>query len=182
MNKSINKKQKMSSAQSGVALPIVLIFLVVMLLLGVTAIRNVTLGEKMAGNQNNQQLAFQAAEKALRYCEAALQTNPIVGVALNAPNMKLTDPPTNNWDVLEYWSDNAVSVSLPAASKNSDGTSSDGLLKPPRCMVEDVKGTLRLRNVEERLDPTIRAYRVTARGTGGTDNAVVMLQSYLKFN
>ena len=73
MNTPTDMKQKISPVQAGIALPIVLIFLVVMLLLGATAIRNVTLGEKMAGNQRNQQLAFQAAENALRYCENAVQ-------------------------------------------------------------------------------------------------------------
>lgn len=55
--------------QAGIVLPVVLIFLVIMTILGITAIRNVTLEERMAGNSAYQQLAFQAAEMALRDCE-----------------------------------------------------------------------------------------------------------------
>jgi type IV pilus assembly protein PilX len=158
--------------QDGIALPIVLIFLVIMLVLGVTAIRNVTLGEKMAGNQRNQQLAFQAAEKALRYCENAVQTTPPVGLTWQTP---AEAPASNLWEVAANWATSStVSVALPVVT-------GDGLNTPPRCMVEDVKGILGLDGVETQVDPTVQAYRITARGTGGTDNAVALLQSYLKF-
>lgn len=171
MNQTINTKRKLPLIQSGIALPIVLIFLVVMLLLGVTAIRNVTLGEKMAGNQRNQQLAFQAAERALRYCENAVQ-----GTVPSGGSVPVLQQPTtpNLWEVATNWS-SAVSVAVPAVT-------GDGLATEPRCMVENVVGTLKPRGTEVQVDPSIQAYRVTARGTGGTDNAVVMLQSYLKFN
>ena len=76
-------------AQSGIVLPIVLIFLVVMTLIGITAIRNVTLEERMAGNSRDQQLAFQAAEEALRFCERQILDKDIeekyYGDALNVP-------------------------------------------------------------------------------------------------
>ncbi len=55
--------------QKGIVLPIVLIFLLIMMILGLTSIRNVTLEEKMAGNSSYQQIAFHAAEQALRECE-----------------------------------------------------------------------------------------------------------------
>lgn len=166
-------KNKIWHAQCGIALPIVLIFLVVMLLLGVTAIRNVTLGEKMAGNQRNQQLAFQAAEKALRYCENAMQGTVPTGGATPA---KQTPATPNLWDVAANWSSaSAVSVAVPTVS-------GDGLASAPRCMVEDVTNTLAPLAAEVQVDSTVVAYRITARGTGGTDSAVVMLQSFLKFN
>ncbi|MEN9865364.1 MAG: hypothetical protein RL748_954, partial [Pseudomonadota bacterium] len=59
--------KKRLSAQSGLVLPLVLIFLVIMMLLGTAVIRNVSLEEKMAGNMRNRNLAFQSAEHALRF-------------------------------------------------------------------------------------------------------------------
>lgn len=52
--------------QRGATLAIVLIFLVLVTLIGVTAVTTTTLEEKMAGNLKEQNLAFQAAESALR--------------------------------------------------------------------------------------------------------------------
>lgn len=167
----INMQYKKRRLEKGVALPVVLIFLVVMMLLGVTAIRNVTLSEKMAGNQRNQQLAFQAAEQALRYCEMQLRLTPM-GVT---PIFPVTTGP-NNWEVDANWS-NTKSVDV----LNSAKTTEQGLAASPRCMVEDVAKTLALDVTETVRDKSIRAFRVTARASGGADTAVVMLQSYLKF-
>ena len=173
MNTSTDMMPKTNNMERGIALPIVLIFLVVMMLLGVTAIRNVTLGEKMSGNLRNQQLAFQATEQALRYCEndllAAVHTIPVKAPGLTAGS--------NNWDVGAYWSDDTVSAAVPAASPDKSG-----LAARPRCMIEDVKDTLDLDPTEYEKDESLEAYRITARGVGGTGNAVVLLQSYLKFH
>ena len=155
--------------QTGVALPIVLIFVVVMLLIGITAIRNVTLGEKMAGNTRNQELAFQAAEQALRFCENAMLTN-----SASKPTILTPSTTTNLWDDPANWQGSnsiAIAGALPAGGVNT----------MPRCMVEDVKGTLRLDPTQLKKDDGIQVYRITARGTGASNNAVVLLQSYLKF-
>lgn len=173
MHTSTDMMPKTSCIERGIALPIVLIFLVVMMLLGVTAIRNVTLGEKMSGNLHNQQLAFQAAEAALRYCENAMQgTVPVDGPT---PVAKLpTDPKL--WDVKNNWDDGtSVSIAVPIAADS-------GLAKAPRCMVEDMTDYLIFESEQNEKKEFNQVYRITARGFGGTENAVVMLQSYLKFN
>jgi type IV pilus assembly protein PilX len=63
------------SAQSGVVLFVALILLLILSLIGVTAARLQTVEERMARNENNHQLAEQAAEAALRppraVCSAA---------------------------------------------------------------------------------------------------------------
>jgi type IV pilus assembly protein PilX len=166
-----NIQFKNRQLDKGVALPVVLIFLVVMMLLGVTAIRNVTLGEKMAGNQRNQQLAFQAAEQALRYCENMVRTD-----SKWASIIQPVTTGANNWEVDANWG-NANSVNIITEVK----ATSQGLSAPPRCMAENVSKTLALDVNETVRDKSIRAFRITARATGGADTAVVMLQSYLKF-
>lgn len=73
--------------QSGAALVVGLVLLVVITLVGVGAMQTTTLQEKMAGNLRDSNLAFQASEAALRDCEAVLardyglQVNRFNGVA-----------------------------------------------------------------------------------------------------
>jgi type IV pilus assembly protein PilX len=167
----MNIQFKNRKLYNGVALPVVLIFLVVMMALGVTAIRNVTLGEKMAGNQRNQQLAFQAAEQALRFCENMVRTNSTWTSVIQPVSTG-----ANNWEVDANWT-NTKSVDILSAAT----ATSQGLVAPPRCMTEDVSKTLALDVTEIVRDKSIRAFRITARASGGADTAVVMLQSYLKF-
>lgn len=158
---------KKKHTQSGIALPIVLIFMVVMLLIGVTAIRNVTLGEKMAGNARSQELAFQAAEQALRFCENAMLTGTGTQPTVLAPAAT-----GNQWDNSAQWQgSNSIAI---AATPS-------GVATAPRCMVEDVKNLMKVDPTQLKKDTSIQVFRITARGTGASDNAVVLLQSYLKF-
>lgn len=55
--------------QQGIALVVGIIFLLLMTLIGVTAIQTTSLDERMAGNVRDRNLAFQAAEAALRDAE-----------------------------------------------------------------------------------------------------------------
>ncbi len=65
--------------QHGATLAIVLIFLVLVTLIGVTALTTTTLEEKMAGNLKEQNLAFQAAEAALRDAKLDISGTDITG-------------------------------------------------------------------------------------------------------
>lgn len=58
--------------QSGAALIVALIFLLVMTLLGTQSMRTSTMQERMAGNMRDWNLGFQAAEAALRDAESFL--------------------------------------------------------------------------------------------------------------
>ena len=65
-NKRPMKSTQIQLAQRGVALAVVLILLVVMMLLGLAAMRGTLMEERMTSNQYDRSLAFQAAEAALR--------------------------------------------------------------------------------------------------------------------
>lgn len=65
-----NRKQ-----QSGAALAVALIFLLLMTLLSTSTMRGATMQERMAGNTRDYNLGFQAAEAALREAENYLRTN-----------------------------------------------------------------------------------------------------------
>lgn len=69
-----NNSQKFA-AQRGVALPVALIFLLMMTLLSTSTMRSATMQERMAGNTRDYNLGFQAAEAALREAEDYLMTN-----------------------------------------------------------------------------------------------------------
>lgn len=59
--------------QSGAALAVVLVLLLVMTLLGTAVLRNTLLDERMSGNLYDRNLAFQAAEAGLREAEGIVQ-------------------------------------------------------------------------------------------------------------
>jgi type IV pilus assembly protein PilX len=58
--------------QSGAALIVALIFLLLMTMLGTSAMRTATMQERMAGNMRDSNLGFQGAEAALRAAEEFL--------------------------------------------------------------------------------------------------------------
>src|SRR5437868_9864446 len=120
----------------GVALPVTLIFSVVMTLIGVAAIRNVTLEEKMAGSLRSRQLAFEAAEQVLRYCEALVQVFSQSGAAFPAlleagPIAGGPHHGKNHWELASNWRSDAIAIPLP----DSVASSTD-LIEAPRCMIE----------------------------------------------
>ncbi len=177
--------------QSGVALITGLIFLVLLTLIGMTAMQTTMLEEKMAGNLRNENLAFQASEAALRAGESYLQ-GITVGPFLDAKNAKGLYLPalsatTEWWEIADIWT---------AAGSRAYATTPPGAANPPRYIIEDVSfktqctqpgfcqniplpktpgGSLKLGAV-----PDVGLYRITARGTGGTDDTVVLLQSYFR--
>jgi len=67
----------MKVRQRGATLIISLLMLTLMTLIGVTAMQGRILEEKMAGNLQEQQRAFQAAEAALRAGETLLNQDPL---------------------------------------------------------------------------------------------------------
>ncbi|MDB5766369.1 MAG: type pilus assembly protein PilX, partial [Collimonas fungivorans] len=100
--------------QFGLVLPMLLISLLVMMLLAFSVLRAALLEEKMAANAGNLQMAFQAAEHALRFCENQLQLSPIV-----IPQLKQGPVPIDGdsskpyWEIADSWRNSEVSVTVP---------------------------------------------------------------------
>ena len=61
--------------QSGIVLPIVMILMVILGVLAVSGMDDTAMQERMAGNLRDREVAFQAAESALRMGEGWIQTN-----------------------------------------------------------------------------------------------------------
>jgi type IV pilus assembly protein PilX len=74
------KNYNLRKDQSGVVLFVALMLLVILSMIGVTVARMQTVEERMARNENNRQLATQAAEAGLRYAEYQLLNAPTSAV------------------------------------------------------------------------------------------------------
>ena len=160
--------------QNGIVLVLALIMLVVISLLTALAVRNATSSEAVNSNVRQTQLASQAAETALRYCEDAV----INLVAAGTATFNFTSPPSSASFTLDatYISDMVAGTPtsmvaanwdtttaaykilvIPTASVNRAGITST-FNRPPECMVD-------------RLSPSASAtysknFTITARGFG----------------
>ncbi len=179
--RNIHRSSKQGSR--GFSLVMVLIFLVLLTILGVTAMQMSTLEERMAGNLRDENLAFQAAESALREAETFLSsvTLPDFGTT-SSTTPGLYHAQRNPWpgrDNPQAWAGwNA------APSSNGYrvyGGVLNGVATPPRYVIEqlppvtvDPQSSVKL---GDGVGQFAQVFRITARGTGGTNNAVVFLQT-----
>ena len=132
-------------AQSGVVLIIALIMLVVISLLATLSIRNATSTESVAGGIRTTQLAQQAAEVALMFCENEVTTNVTAGLVPNTNTVYTTGTATLNiqpysttpqWQSTTIWdSTSTATFVVPAASVNQIGLTST-YSRRPECIVE----------------------------------------------
>lgn len=150
--------------QKGVVLIISLIVLVVISLLAVTSLRNAGSSESVAGNARTTELATQAADIALRYCESSV-LNVMGGPAAYATTfvaaniLEGSEPP--KWqDMSRQTGWDSVSTApfvLPLSSVNQAGMTFDIYKRPPECMVEKIPAV---------TTGTSTFYVITARGFG----------------
>ncbi|WP_421866889.1 pilus assembly PilX family protein [Motiliproteus sp.] len=159
--------EKKRQAQQGVTLIVCLIILVVLTLIGVGSIRDTTLEEKMAGNLRNRNLAFQAAESALREGENYIETVVVLPDfdGTNGLYGQLTD-------VI-----NGVSWAESSKVKTYQGNLPE-LASAPVYIIEQLESEAEEASMEAGVAlNTEQFYRITARAVGSTDTAVVVLQS-----
>lgn len=163
-----------AGSQRGAVLIIALIMLLVMTLIGVSNMTGTTMSERMAGNLTEYNIAFQAAEAALRDGESFLQTATLPD--FNGTN-GLYKPAVGGtpqvWNVTSNWTG--------TGSKNYTG-SIGGLAETPRYMIEELPavpapgGTI----TSDTPAPETGMYRITARATGRSDTTIVLLQTTYK--
>lgn len=162
--------------QGGVVLVVALIFLLLMTLIGVTAMQTTTLDERIANNARQRNLAFQAAEAGLRAGETVLRqpTLPTFG-STTTPGLldRLSNPTTSATDWMTYAWD--------SGSQSYSSTLDSALSSQPRYVIELFKRTPGSGNSLDATQPGAFEswYRVTARGSGSgsVGDAVVLLQS-----
>ncbi len=164
-------RQALKTRQTGVALVTGLIFMVIMTLIVVAALRSATLEERMAANALNRQLALQAAEAALRDAETFIQTHGAPFDPYDPPSFtssctnglcnKAADGATPRWKTVDW-----ATVGQPSTTVIA------GVKETPRYIIEIANIPI----IQGSICPKV-LYRVTARGVGGVDNAIVFLQT-----
>ncbi|WP_444906464.1 PilX N-terminal domain-containing pilus assembly protein [Microbulbifer sp. SSSA008] len=168
--------------QGGATLLVGLVILLLMTFIGLAAIRGSGMQELMAGNMRDRQLALQAAEAALRVAEARLDsasesedeiTTLFDGSTTGVGEQMDGSSASEFWLVYD-WEGASVSTALGLK----------GVASQPVYVVERIEGTAWNANDGGAIDFASSAddeapqyYRITSRGVGGTDSAVVILHS-----
>lgn len=167
--------------QQGAALVISLIILLVMTLIGVSSLQTTTFEEKMTGNIRDKAMAFEAGEAALREAETFIEDNI---ETLGDFDANGTDGFYNNdlekiWEQVDWDGTDSGNTNEALVASTIPGT-----LNPPKYVIQHY-ATYTLEADQYNLDNygqgtgagEIHMFRITVRGTGGSDNAVAILQS-----
>ncbi|MEQ8857692.1 MAG: PilX N-terminal domain-containing pilus assembly protein [Pseudomonadales bacterium] len=174
---SFNRRER------GVALFISLVLLLVLTIIGVSSVQTTSLETRMARNEHDTLLAFQAAELALKDAEVWLR--------LNVDSVDDTDAFTDGgggglWTVAEDpgdddpWEDGGVWTG--GGSVVAPTNPGAVVAEPPRYLIEHLGDVTRSENPwqlnPDYPDPVdrIAMFRITSRGVGGSANAQVLLQ------
>lgn len=168
------------SGQRGVTLIIVMLLLLVSMIMALAGLRTANLEERIAGNTRERQVAFQAAEAALRDAEQVISTNtagpftPLrptrfdatcpTGLCRSTPAAPLwTSFTSADWTSTKSWSYGAVTGAAAMADVST----------VPRFVIE-YQGTLQ---PIEPGKPCVALFLVTARATGTGAGSLVVLQT-----
>jgi len=189
--------QKMPGAerQSGIALIMILIILLLLVLIMLTSMSTTLLEEQMAGNLRQKNIAFQAAESALREAEQAIEFPDVlidwdgdgaVDVSpfhplkfSNGPFQAATDPICSN-GLCGGDEQSEEIFTLSDAEIRTASTGIPNIYREPQYIIEMIT-----RNPYEIPDfgDSGRAYavfRITTRAWGEDPNSFVVLQSMYK--
>lgn len=162
-----------ASTQHGAVLVISLILLLVLSLLGLGAMRGALVSERMAGNLRDQQLAFQAAEAALRAGEnwlTAQTTPPSACLALGGGCLVYEQtvlPSDLSRQSPTWWESNATKY----------GPELAGVARPPRYIVAQEVFLRDSYNIGHEDAKGRNIYRIGARGSGQTNEAEALLET-----
>lgn len=167
----INDEAAIAFSQRGAVLVTGLIFLVILTLIGTTALQSTLLEEKMAGNLRDETLAFQAAEAALRSGERFLE--------------QVTLPEFNGSDGLYHYADSPAPDLVNWKDWETSGKTADvvidGVTSQPRYIIEQLPSVPLMGDSgsAQQSGASLNAimFRIVAQGTGGTTATTVLLQS-----
>lgn len=184
----MNRPLKQPEAAAGAALFTTLVILLILTILGVSSVQTTIMQERLARNYLDLAIAFQAAEAAATEAENLLEAMP----DLSAFPAEGAAQPCNaglctSLDGLARWQAEQGAVDWDDASTHIEASVAAAALgaeSPPRYLIEYVAtaspelGTPNISNVGEAGRPApIHYFRITARGTGASPRAVVMLQT-----
>ena len=192
----------MIKKQRGAVLATSLVILLVMTIIGVSSMSTTLLEEKMAGNMRDINLAFQAAESALRDSEKDVRDNinTSSGFSTDCEDGLCIYSSTGGerWKYHSAWdNDNKLRAYKCFTDVTSDEESEEctstmgnanfglkGVSEQPLYMIENLadapvaKGSSLVIGFQP--SGSSEYYRITARGKGGSGSAVAVLQSIYK--
>lgn len=168
MNKTNTQIRPKRTTQRGVALITGLIFMVVLTLLVVAAMRTTILEEKMAGNARDINLAFQSAEAALRAGEQILNGASLPAFASTGSYLTQASRDDAYWLSTHNWTTDSVPY----------GSVPNGVAVAPSFVVEEL-ASVPIPGFSKKAGPLAETgyFKVTARGVGGNSNTLVLVQS-----
>lgn len=164
--------------QRGAALVVALIMLLVMTVLGITAMQVTRMEERMAGNSRDVNLAFQGAEAGLRDAEERVRllaapptfcaSAPCVGRVWNL-GIWTTD---HRNQPLAWWTTNGTEYGV-AGTREVTEVTRDPLVVAEHLLFVPDSLTIGEDEVEDGRD----FYKITATSTGASNTATVVLES-----
>lgn len=165
--------------QQGVTLAVTLIFLFVLLMVGISAVRISLVEEKMTGNLRDKHIAFEFAESALVAAELWLQSEENYPTATDDGSTNvwlLNKPGVGKWwfeNTKSWWNSNAISVTA-----NSLQHSGPQYIIEERAFLQDGED---LSIGQGSVKKGKYVYQVTGRGHGGgPDTRVHLRTTYIK--
>lgn len=161
---------RLAPREKGVTLIIALIMLVIIGLASVSLMRNSLNTDLVANSGRSQELATQAAQIALRYCETQIQQKPVV-IAIQAA----ATPPV--WQTWTNWTGaGKLAIDIPDAVMQSANSSFLPAYKP-QCLAEWSNTPAGSKNIIVTARGFSPDYAESAGRT--TAGSVVWLQSFL---
>jgi type IV pilus assembly protein PilX len=150
------------SAQRGVVLIVALVALLMMTMIGVTAMRDTGFQERMSGNLRDRNLAFQAAEAALRTGESWLVNNATTATFA----VRIDDPAS--------WNGSSSPTSTGTATLSAGQVAAN-----PAFHVGSPRWIEPLGAPCDGTTPNCGwcIYPITTHGVGGSNDAVVVIQA-----
>lgn len=154
--------------QNGAVLVFCLVFLAILTLMGVSGMESTILEERMSGNMQDYNTAFQAAESALKVGEAWLggeNTRPATSSNGSTVVWQVDAMDPDTGDTTEWWADSARDASWWSANAETT-TGLQGVAAQAEYIIE-----------EYRTAGTKVFHRITARGIGANSTTAVKMQS-----
>lgn len=156
------------TTQRGVVLVVALVLLAIMAIVGLNAMRSVSMEERMAGHTYDRSLSFQAAEAALREAESIVAaTRPVPTACVDG-----ICPAPVSATAVPRWLDGTFGGWQPATAVVNGAIS-----VTPQYLVEYLGNTFECEPGSPATSTDCRRYRITARSNPGADRSSVMLQS-----
>lgn len=171
--------KNLTASERGTALVFALVILLILTIIGISAMNTTTLQEKMAHNLKDKNLAFQAAESALQRAETFIAEQVTVSAIIasaSITNDGLHKPSSGKpiWETSDLWISGTDILQY-------KGLDSSKLSAQPKYIIEDLGevldtgGSLVVPGDYKAKGKNL--FRITARGVGGTGAAVAMVQS-----